>query len=76
MVDEQRYVSYLVRLWRVHHNGEQIWRASAENVHTSERHAFADVAALCAFLWTTVAEDPIASRPMEATLGEGGKEER
>jgi hypothetical protein len=60
MADEQRYVAYLVRLWRVHHNAELCWRASIENVHTGERHAFADLAALCDFLWATVQDEAIA----------------
>ena len=50
MADERRYVAFLVRLWSVHHNGELIWRASAENVHTGERHAFADLSRLCRLL--------------------------
>ena len=60
MADEQRYVAYLVRVWRVHHNGKWIWRASAENVHTGEHHTFTDLAALCAFLWATVQDEAIA----------------
>lgn len=60
MADEQQYVAYLVRLWRVHHNTELCWRASIENVHTGERHAFADLAALCDFLIdATVAVAPL-----------------
>jgi hypothetical protein len=41
MADERRYLAYMVRLWSVHHNGDLVWRASAENAHTGERHAFA-----------------------------------
>ena len=50
MADEQRYWAFLVRLWSVHHNGELVWRASAENAHTGERHGFADLSGLCRFL--------------------------
>lgn len=71
MADERRYLAFLVRLWSVHPNGELVWRASAENVHTGERHAFVDLAALFDFLWATVAEEPPAPGPME-----GGCEEK
>jgi hypothetical protein len=56
MVDERGYLAYMVRLWSVHHDGELVWRASAENAHTGERHAFADLTALCEFLQTVVQE--------------------
>ena len=52
--------AYLLRLWAVHHNAEVCWRAAIENVHTGERHAFADLAALCDFLIdATVAVAPL-----------------
>jgi hypothetical protein len=76
MADERRYLAFLVRLWSVHHNGELVWRASAENAHTGERHAFADLPALCDFLRAAVADDHIASCAREASHGEGGNEER
>lgn len=41
------YLAYLLRLW---HEGEGIWRGTMENPHTGERHAFADVESLLAFL--------------------------
>jgi hypothetical protein len=71
MADERRYVAFLVRLWSVHPNGELIWRASAENAHTGERHAFADLTALCDFLRAAVAEEPATPGPLE-----GGCEEK
>ncbi len=58
MADERRYVAFLVRLWSVHHDGELVWRASAENVHTGERRAFADMTALFDFLRAAVAAEP------------------
>ncbi len=60
MADERRYVAFLVRLWSVHPNGELVWRASAENVHTGERHGFADLTALFDFLRAVVEEEPPA----------------
>lgn len=44
------YRAYLVRLWPVHSGGQTVWRASAEDAHSGERHAFADLAHLFAFL--------------------------
>lgn len=69
MADERRYLAFLVRMWSVHPNGELLWRASAENVHTNERHAFADLMGLCDFLQAAVEEEsstpahPEESRP-------------
>ena len=40
------YCSYLVRLWLE----EETWRATAENVHNGERHAFGDLKALFHFI--------------------------
>ncbi len=45
-----RYMAFLVRLWQPGHNGEPVWRASVDNPHTAERHYFADLEALFAFL--------------------------
>lgn len=56
MNGERHYLAYMVRLWAVHRNGDVLWRASAENVHTGERRAFADVEELCNFLHSAVAD--------------------
>lgn len=51
MTDEQpRYLSYLLRLWRVKVDGEFAWRASLESPNTGERRGFADLDSLYAFL--------------------------
>jgi len=42
------YQSYLLRMWRESVNGE--WRASLQNVATSECQNFADLEALFAYL--------------------------
>ena len=44
------YMAFLVRLWQPGHDGAPVWRASVDNPHTAERHYFADLAALFAFL--------------------------
>jgi hypothetical protein len=40
----------LLRLWRISSRGEPPWRAALEDARTGERHGFADLARLCAFL--------------------------
>jgi hypothetical protein len=47
---QRRYLSYLVRLWQVRADGAWIWRASLEDPRTGERHGFADLERLFAFL--------------------------
>jgi hypothetical protein len=47
---ESDYQAYLLRLWPVEANGRSYWRASIQNVSTGERHGFADLEALFAFL--------------------------
>jgi hypothetical protein len=46
----RRYLSYLLRLWQANSGGELVWRASLENPHTGERHGFACLAELIAYL--------------------------
>ena len=41
------YLAFLIRLWR---EDENIWRCTLESPHTGERLAFADVAALLAYV--------------------------
>ena len=48
--EEQRYRSYLVRLWQTESSSEWIWRASTENAHTGERRGFARLELLFQFL--------------------------
>ena len=50
MSDEQDYLAYLLRLWRITNDGNLVWRASVESPHTGERHGFADLQTLFAFL--------------------------
>jgi len=48
--EQQRYLAYMLRLWQVSSDGEPIWRAFVESPHTGERHGFANVEMLFAFL--------------------------
>jgi hypothetical protein len=45
---ESQYQSYLLRLWRA--GEEKAWRVMLEHIGTHERHGFADLEGLCAFL--------------------------
>jgi hypothetical protein len=47
---EQRYISYLLRLWQTKNRGELIWRASLESPHTDECKSFANLTDLFTFL--------------------------
>jgi hypothetical protein len=49
-VEQPQNLSYLLHLWQVERNGEQVWWASLENPLTGERQAFADLTELYAFL--------------------------
>ncbi len=49
IVRQRPYLSYLLRLWLVEDDGP-VWRASLENPHTVERHGFATLEELVAFL--------------------------
>ncbi|MCP4426288.1 MAG: hypothetical protein GY803_17490 [Chloroflexi bacterium] len=51
MVEQENpHLSYLLRLWSVQNNEGRRWRYSLENVQTGERHGFASLETLCAFL--------------------------
>jgi hypothetical protein len=47
---ESRYLAFLLRMWQVNSNDYTVWRASLENPHTGERHAFASLEDMCLFL--------------------------
>ncbi len=46
----RHYLAYMLRLWQVGGEGQATWRASLESPHTGERHGFASLEALVAFL--------------------------
>ena len=54
--NNQRYHSYLLRLWPAGEPGKLVWRASLENPRTGERLAFASLERLFAFLQDQTAE--------------------
>ena len=50
MYEEEGYVAYLLRMWPVRNGETTAWRASLESPYSGERHGFADLEALLAFL--------------------------
>jgi hypothetical protein len=56
MTEQPGYLAYLLRLWRVNDDGKAVWRASLESPHTGERHGFANLERLFAFLEEKTAE--------------------
>jgi hypothetical protein len=55
-IQSKEHHSYLLRLWRS--GAEATWRASLQSVSTSERHMFADLESLFAFLCTQLHSFP------------------
>ena len=55
----RRYESFLLRVWESDQAGELIWRASLESTDTGERHGFADLADLFAYLETVCRPLPL-----------------
>ena len=49
--------SYLLRLWPTGSDGQQVWRASLENVRTGERMGFANLEQLFVFLMQQIEHD-------------------
>ncbi len=45
-----KYVSFLLRMWRVEEAGRQVWRASLENPSTGEQKFFASLPSLFSFI--------------------------
>ncbi len=66
----RRYESYLLRLWESDGAGELIWRASLESTDTGERHGFADLVSLFAYLETVCQTLPPddAKRPTKPSV--------
>ena len=48
--EQQRYLSYLLRLWQIESKGQLVWRASLEDARTGERQGLASSASMLAFL--------------------------
>ena len=53
------YLAYMLRLWQANHRGQLVWRASLESPHTGERHSFATIEQLLAFLQEKTGARPV-----------------
>ena len=57
ITEPRRYRVYFLRLWQAEGDeGRPVWRATLEDARTGERHGFADLARLCAFLEAITAD--------------------
>jgi hypothetical protein len=61
--ERRQYRSYLLRLWRARDGDVWLWRASLENVRTGERHGFAQLEQLFAFLKQQTNDESQISHP-------------
>ena len=70
MTEPRRYRVYLLRLWQAQsQDGRLVWRAALEDARTGERHAFADLARLGAFLEAqTTSGDQDDAHPPDTSL--------
>jgi hypothetical protein len=50
MAEQPGYLAYMLRMWRVNDSENSVCRASVESPHTGERHGFANLELLFAFL--------------------------
>ena len=57
MEKQQRYLSYLLRLWQTSDGTKQVWRASLESPGTGQRHGFASLQDLVTFLAAQIEAD-------------------
>jgi hypothetical protein len=69
--EETGYRAYLLRLWRADRAGADVWRACLQSSGTEERHLFASLEQLFAFLEDeTGRRSPGRSRVTDEKLGE------
>jgi len=72
MEKQQRYLSYLLRLWQTSDGGQQVWRVSLECPGTGERQGFASLKDLMDFLYAqTMSCDKQLHVSQDTTLDEG-----
>ena len=53
---DEKYLSYMLRLWQAMSEAGSSWRASLEDPRTGERQGFADLQGLFGFLTTRTDE--------------------
>ena len=77
---EKHYLAYMLRLWRVGGGEDAVWRALLESAATGERHAFASLDALLAFLEAETGasgrDAPLPRQPRVVKAGRRGTAKR
>jgi hypothetical protein len=63
-----RYISYLLRLWETTDGEQHIWHATLESPAGGERHSFASLADLLAFLESSMKAEAGAAILPPATM--------
>jgi hypothetical protein len=56
--DQQDYLSFLLRLWRVEGTGKGVWRAALKSSHTGKQIGFGSLEDLFDFLRARAGTDP------------------
>ncbi|HEX5691798.1 MAG TPA: hypothetical protein VFX76_17405 [Roseiflexaceae bacterium] len=64
--ERRHYRSYLLRLWGAQSGEGFVWRASLEDARTGERHSFAELEQLFAFLRQQANDDGQISHPLRS----------
>ena len=63
--EQPRYMSYLLRLWQTSSGGQNVWRASLENINTGEKIGFENLPELCSYLETKYCQSDTLTRDRE-----------
>ena len=69
--EQQRYLSYLLRLWQTSDGSEQVWRASLESPGSGERRGFDCLESLVDFLWIQTGCQPRSEDHAHTREGDG-----
>lgn len=76
MNGESDYLAYMLRLRRVWRDGRPVWLASVQSPHTGERHAFASLEALYAFLVAATQVSQVGDAWEAGSQAHGAEEQR
>lgn len=69
-IEEETYRSFLLRMWQVAQNGVPTWRCSPEEAGRGERHNFASLAELMAYLSAISLQSDCPPAGLDAPEGE------
>jgi hypothetical protein len=57
MPPKQKYIAYMLRLWRANGTGHSDWQASLEDPHNGKQIGFADLTSLFSYLKDQIDRD-------------------